>query len=350
MKKLLLIIGLALTFNLNAQTDEIFNENCSTLSVGNIGSDLTGATPGQGGWTTFVSSTAVPAGQNSDFQVVDAGGDYGNTIRIHGTTAAASNNGRLLNKAVATEWAARTPGNDIANLEFDLYTGPVTTSKNTYRNYFFNTSGQAVAGFLFEPDTKLIKGWAYYDNTATAGGVVGYYVFALATGGVTLAADTWYKLGVSYDYNTGDITWKDTNGLFFTGVTSAATVDDLTSVDFRIVTSTANTPATSADVQIDNLHFYLSATDVLLSNNQVTNTGSKFNVYPNPAKSNIIVSNSVASISSIEMTDMNGRTVKTLNLSNVMSADVNVSDLSQGVYMMKIVSDKGIDTRKIIKE
>lgn len=352
MKKLLLLIGLALTFNANAQNDEIFNEDCTLLTIGNVGSDLTGTTPGQGGWTTFVSTTASPAGQNSDFQIVDGGVDHGNVFQIHGTTAAATNNGRLMNRSVATEWAARTTGNDIANLEFDLYTGPVTTSKNTYRNYFFNSSGQAVAGFLFEPDTKLIKGWAYYDNTATAGGVIGYYVFSLATGGVTLAADTWYKLGISYNYTTGDISWMDEAGMFATGsgVTSAAVADDLTSVDFRIVTNTTNTTATAADVKIDNLHFYLSATDVLLSNNQVSNTNNKFSVYPNPAKNNVNISNSNASISAIEMTDVNGRIVKTENFTNVNNVIVNISDLSQGIYMMKIISDKGIDTKKIIKE
>ena len=86
-----------------------------------------------------------------------------------------------------------------------------------------------------------------------------------------------------------------------------------------------------------------------LATNQVLE--SKFSTYPNPAKNVINVTNTTdASISSIEMTDLNGRVVKSVKFSNVPEAQVSVSDLAQGVYMMKIVSDKGIATKKVIKE
>lgn len=86
-----------------------------------------------------------------------------------------------------------------------------------------------------------------------------------------------------------------------------------------------------------------------LSNNVALE--SKFSTYPNPAKNIINISNSTeATISAIEMTDLNGRVVKNVKLSDVSEAQVNVADLSVGVYMMKIVSDKGILTKKVIKE
>jgi len=76
-----------------------------------------------------------------------------------------------------------------------------------------------------------------------------------------------------------------------------------------------------------------------------------FSVTPNPAKDNVLVrnANNIA-INAIEMTDINGRIVKTVKFSNVTEAQVTVSDLAQGVYMMKIVSDKGIATKKVVKE
>ena len=43
------------------------------------------------------------------------------------------------------------------------------------------------------------------------------------------------------------------------------------------------------------------------------------------------------------MTDINGRVVKNVKLANVAEAQISVSDLAQGVYTMKIVSDKGIE-------
>ena len=61
------------------------------------------------------------------------------------------------------------------------------------------------------------------------------------------------------------------------------------------------------------------------------------------------VSNTSSSINSIEITDLNGRVVKTVNAIDASNAQVNISDLSSGVYMMNITSDKGSVTKKIIK-
>ena len=85
MKKLLLFFVLTLSFQtINAQL--FYNENCSSLTVGNVGTDVTGTTPGQGGWLTYVAAT----GLNTDFQVVNAGGLYGNAFQITGSATAAN--------------------------------------------------------------------------------------------------------------------------------------------------------------------------------------------------------------------------------------------------------------------
>jgi hypothetical protein len=110
-------------------------------------------------------------------------------------------------------------------------------------------------------------------------------------------------------------------------------------------TTAANTTASTTEaLLIDN--FTVTQT---LSNNVVLE--SKFSTYPNPAKDIINITNSTeATISAIEITDTNGRVVKNVKLSDVAEAQINVADLSVGVYMMKIVSDKGILTKKVIKE
>ena len=50
------------------------------------------------------------------------------------------------------------------------------------------------------------------------------------------------------------------------------------------------------------------------------------------------------------MTDLNGRFVKNFNVADSSNVQVNISDLSVGVYMIKIVSDTGTTTKKVIKE
>lgn len=77
---------------------------------------------------------------------------------------------------------------------------------------------------------------------------------------------------------------------------------------------------------------------------------SKLSVYPNPSKDIVTISNDInAVISTIEMTDLNGRIVKTKNV-NDTQGQINTSELATGVYMMKIVTDQGTATKKIIKE
>ncbi|CAN1497015.1 Secretion system C-terminal sorting domain [Flavobacteriaceae bacterium] len=77
---------------------------------------------------------------------------------------------------------------------------------------------------------------------------------------------------------------------------------------------------------------------------------SKFSVSPNPANDFISVTNSDnILVSGISITDLNGRIVKQNSYTNVSDIQVNVSDLSSGMYMMNITSDKGSVTKKIVK-
>jgi Secretion system C-terminal sorting domain len=75
---------------------------------------------------------------------------------------------------------------------------------------------------------------------------------------------------------------------------------------------------------------------------------SNFSVSPNPAKDVLNFSNrNNTIISNIALTDVNGRVVKQINNS---VSQINISELTSGVYFLKITSDKGIGTTKIVKQ
>lgn len=77
---------------------------------------------------------------------------------------------------------------------------------------------------------------------------------------------------------------------------------------------------------------------------------TQFSVYPNPATNVINIANADnALVNGVEIVDINGRTVKTVNFNNVSEAQINISDLSAGMYLMNISSDKGTTTKKIVK-
>jgi len=71
-------------------------------------------------------------------------------------------------------------------------------------------------------------------------------------------------------------------------------------------------------------------------------------VYPNPADSvlNITGKNNVE-VTSAQITDLNGRVVKTVNGA---VSQINITDLTAGVYFLKLNSAQGAGTTKIVKK
>lgn len=77
---------------------------------------------------------------------------------------------------------------------------------------------------------------------------------------------------------------------------------------------------------------------------------SKFSVYPNPTSNVINFSNTEnAVVDTVELADLNGRIVKSVKV-NATEGQINVSDLSTGMYMMKITTDQGVATKKIVRQ
>ena len=75
---------------------------------------------------------------------------------------------------------------------------------------------------------------------------------------------------------------------------------------------------------------------------------NEFAVYPNPANDFLILkSNNNLQIKEISIADLNGRIV----LKQTASLDkININQLEKGVYLLTVNSDKGIVTKKIVKE
>ncbi len=77
---------------------------------------------------------------------------------------------------------------------------------------------------------------------------------------------------------------------------------------------------------------------------------NKFTTYPNPANDLVTITNSANILfSEIAITDMNGRTVKNIKVSDLSETQINVSDLTSGVYFMNITTDEGVAVKKFVK-
>ncbi len=327
-----------------------YTTDFSGLTIGNVGTDLTGITPGQGMFLTTATNGVAPTtttnSNNNNFQIVDAGATQGLALQLTGPNGDKGN--KIITQAGLPEfWTARTPGNNIIEIEYDFFTGPATTSLNNMRFVVFDPTGTKIlCGLSMVMSTKVLSGVAYYDATASPGGIVGNYLFFLGVGNTNLVLpdNTWVRIGCSYNYTTGQVRWKGAN---FNGqVPGAAMLNNPQAANIMATTGGA-TNALASSAMYDGLVIRASATDTLLGVEGHSAIAS-VSVYPNPA-SNVLNIANAESLRNIAIVDLNGRTVKSNSYNGVSDATIDISNLSAGMYMINISTDSGTQTQKIIK-
>lgn len=348
MKKLLLALTLSSVFYAGAQT--LQTENFNSLEYGEVGTDITGVTPGQDGWLTFSSNgtaptTATNAGAGN-FAIIDNGFENTSGLLIEGSNG--NKGSRFMWKPdFATLWATRDTGNEIIEIEYDMYTGGATASKCQYgvRLYGIDgTTSRVLNGFVYNADTRILQGVAYLNNAGTYGT---FLVNLAAAPGLILEADTWYRIGFAYDTTSGELFWNTGAGSSGINAANWAGSFPVDEVDFVSGTPTANAEVSS--LVFDNLSVKATATEALLNTAEIAGIEAAFSVYPNPAK-DVITVTSLDVLTSVEFFDINGRVVKSVSSSQINDNTINISDLSAGVYMIKLTSGKDTETKKLIVE
>ena len=74
------------------------------------------------------------------------------------------------------------------------------------------------------------------------------------------------------------------------------------------------------------------------------------NVFPNPVSDIVNITSPEANIEMVTITDLNGRTVKSINFNNVAETTIDASDLASGIYLMNITANGTVGTQKIVKK
>lgn len=97
-----------------------------------------------------------------------------------------------------------------------------------------------------------------------------------------------------------------------------------------------------------NVNFYLKSCHVGIIN--TIDNSSNIQIYPNPAKSSISINLPVALINSeINIYNLNGQLLQTDQLNNSINT-VSIKNLSSGVYIIKLKSDKEILVKRFVKQ
>ncbi len=340
MKNIYLLLFISVFWVLNIHAQVFQSENFDGLTVGNVGTDVTGAVSGQGGLFTL-DNTA----QNSDFQIVDDGGSQGQVLQITGSENDTGTKFVWIG-GLNTDWGNRTSGNDILEVEFDFFTGPATTSKNVFEVRIFNASFETLGGFSYTPENKTLIGLGRLDDMGTPT-LFGFNLGASNTA-IVLNENTWYRMGLAFDKTTGNLIWKGPG--FYAGIATVDVGADPIEVDFMVFAGTLNTVA--FDFKLDNYRVRAVNTEGLLGIGDFkTDLSHSVTLFPNPFEDvlNVSFASSITP-TKMELIDLNGRLIKTITPSSIDNNAINTSNLNKGLYVLNVYSAEGKASKKVIKK
>jgi hypothetical protein len=338
MKKNLLInvFSFVLFQTLNAQS--LQSDNFNSYTIGNVGTTITPTTLGQGGFRTDFAG-----GLNSDAQIVNIDASHGKSLQLTGS-ANATGTKYMWKDGLPAAWAARTPGNDILSLEFNLYTGSATGGVGRATVLVYDeTTHKTLLGAGYEYATQRVVGIAYYTNTVSA--VTGNILFYLEPNTYTYPPNTWITLKCTFDKTTGVVTWTGPGGVVRTPpatYTPAAAGVNPYEMDFVSVVGPGNTLAHI--ISFDNYMLTAKNTTVLATKEAVAEENN-ISVYPNPA-SDFITIQSKSGITKVEIFDTTGRSINAKLDHDI----IDVRNLNPGIYMLNIETKGDKFYKKFIKK
>ncbi|MCX8523417.1 T9SS type A sorting domain-containing protein [Chryseobacterium formosus] len=332
MKKVLFFVSSMICLSLSAQT--IVTENFSSLTAGNLATDLTGTTAGQGGYKIF-------GGAVTDYQVTTVDASHGNSLQIisgDNFSSTANTYNRFAFKGITPVTA--TTGNNILKGSIDIYTGPATGAGRITADLYDATSG--IVGIGYDYATKKIVGKARLTLIST--GATAYYSINL-TQTNTYPANTWVSVTFTYNKTTGAYTWITPEGTFtFTNsLYSLSPGLDPTEYDFISSTLTGNTVANTAS--LDNFSLQYTNTSTLGITDVKTVGKVGIAIYPNPT-SDILNINSDSKVISVSVVDLTGKKANV----RLEGTQVDVRSLPAGTYLINVGTKDGISTEKFIKK
>ena len=78
--------------------------------------------------------------------------------------------------------------------------------------------------------------------------------------------------------------------------------------------------------------------------------GNSVQFYPNPTKDNLTIENTNLTDFNIEIFDILGKEVFSINNKGVRNQNINLSSLKTGVYLMRITADNQTITKRLVKQ
>lgn len=332
MKKLLLSLSLLAVALTQAQQNVYnygFNTNTADmLTAGWVQLNLSGNPSTTALWSVanyaIVASvsTTTPANPFMDADYSAAG----STCPIPHDQTGADNSFALVNYAstTTTTTTGKTISNWLISPVMNLQNGDVVTFYTRIGKY----SPTNTASYADNLQVRMSTNGAA--TVAPSGGPTGLgdYTNLLVEVNPTLNLTSYPASWTQYSYTVSGLT----------GPTDCK-------IAFRYYVTNAGANAANGDIiGIDTFSVDrpTASTDSFFKNN--------LSISPNPTKGMLnITSTNNTIINNTTLTDIDGRVIKNIDWSNVTNPSIDVSELNTGVYFLKVTTDQGVGTTKVIK-
>lgn len=337
--KILLISTLLFTTIQLTSAQVLYSENFDNLTLGNVSSDFTGATPGQGSWHTKSQAYSVIADAGNNYFKIVTEPNKGKVLQIMSLPSLGIN--QLQKRGLDILWSNRAAGNNILKIQYDFFTGPNmnTGSKSIGMSVmnditFSPTSTNPIMAISYRPDLGSLNPLA----------VAPHFLY-LSTKQIPDLRNTWINMVVYIDYPNQKIYYS----LPSLGVLMVHDAPNAISPAHSLlfVLGTYNSSEPILQFKFDN--FIISAVDnVPLSTQDFIS--DKFNLYPNPSNNIINITNSEnIGVEEIKLYDINGKLIETKTYDMESTIQLDVSAFAAGTYLLHIYTTDGTAVKKVIK-
>lgn len=216
-------------------------------------------------------------------------------------------------------------------------------------------AGTGAQGFIAATTPEL----TYTINFQNTGSAPAHNIYVLDTLDTDLDINSIEILSASHRMQVYSLPNRVIKFMFDNILLPDSTSDEKNShgyVTFKIKLNTGLTPGTTME---NTGYIYFDYNEPVVTNTELntieTPSGIReikntveLKVYPNPAKDKLIVyTNRNNTFSTIVITDVLGKTIKTIK-TNEPNTELNVTDLQSGVYFIKVTQGNNTNTQKVI--
>jgi len=332
----------------------VYNETFDNYTIGNLGTDPSGAVPGQGGWYTEMFQPA-----NNNYATITAETNKGKVLTLASAATAPYKCFLYAKRSdMATFIDQRSAGNNVLKFEIDYFTGAQhgTGSSSAHQRFglYYDPAkvNEPLVEFYFQSITGNVSAQCqgqskiiYLDNNPNN----------LPNHHPIMPFNTWVTFIVYLDYNNKKAYFETP---YFNAVTVADFLTSSSSTnlieDFKPVLLTFRFSSDVNTAQVFNKYDNIKITALKNVPPEVLSTNTflsdKFNLYPNPATAIVnITNNEQMMVKEVEIYDTAGKLIETQTFNDQTQIQLNISALNSGTYLLHLKTDEGIAVKKLVK-